>query len=44
MSATPGVFADRLRGWRHNLHQIPETGLACYVNLARTALPAGVAT
>lgn len=28
MSATPAVPADRLRGWRHDLHQIPETGLA----------------
>jgi amidohydrolase len=22
------ILADRLRGWRHHLHQIPETGLA----------------
>ena len=28
MSAAPASLAGRLRGWRHDLHQIPETGLA----------------
>lgn len=50
MSAAPLILADRLRGWRHDLHQIPETGrseetgVPYYVNLARSTLPIRAAT